>query len=495
MSEPPSSSAAQPTWWSSGKGPQSDAPGGPISLRLDRGGKVLSRVTARLPHVGETTLEPGADLGDLIGEEAAGLVRDRAAACISLGMHMHGIVEAPIGGQSRRLLVTLAPRFDGPTHPWCSVSVRDVTGLPSVSAERPAWHATLALASGIAHRFNNLLVAITGNAGLLRSALPPEHPEQAAIQDMEQAAREMTDLTRYLLAFAGEGRYAPRPVSINRLAERALDAIDEQEWPNVHFVRTLAPSLPPVEADPAQIEQAVYNLVINALEALPEGRGTIQVSTSLSGSEPTVVLSVTDDGVGMSDEIRARIFEPFFTTRTPGRGLGLAAVIGIARGHRGSVRVHSEPGAGSTFELHLPRPEKPSVAPKVPGRTASGDDKGAVLVIDDDPGTVRVMQRMLRTLGYEVMTAQDGESALRVAGQHRARLSLCISDMALPDTTGERLCAQLKELIPGVRVMVCSGYSDEQSQQQAVTAGADGFLGKPFKPEELAESVRRLMGR
>jgi len=363
------------------------------------------------------------------------------------------------------------------------------------ASERSAWHPTLALASGIAHRFNNLLVAITGNAGLLRSALPPDHPEQAAIIDMEQAAREMADLTRYLLAYAGEGRYAARPVSINRLVERALAAIDLSAWPDVRFVRKLDPELPAVDADPAQIEQAVSNLVLNALEALPNGRGTITLATAASESEPTMVLTVADDGEGMTEETRARIFEPFFTTRSPGRGLGLAAVIGIARGHRGSIRVHTAPGAGSTFELHLPRHEAVAAPPKSSGRKARVQEKGSVLVVDDDPGTVRVLQRMLRAHGYEVVTAQDGESALQAAAQHRNKLSLCIADMALPDTSGDRLCAQLKELIPGMRVMVCSGYSDEQSARQAVEGGADGFLGKPFQAEELLETVRRLMER
>ncbi len=448
-----------------------------------------------MPHMAPMVAEAGADVSDLLGEAAGQLVRERAAACICLQMHMNGVIDVQLGGSARKLLVSITPGYERAGSSWCTEMLRDVTGLPAAQSERSAWHATLALASGIAHRFNNLLVAITGNAGLLRSALAPDHPEQAAIVDMEQAAREMAEMTRYLLAFAGEGRYAPRPVSISRIVDRALACIDQGAWPDVRFLRNVEAEIPEVEADPAQIEQAVSNLLTNALESLPGGRGTITLATRASQSEATVVLSVSDNGEGMTEETRARIFEPFFTTKSSGRGLGLAAVIGIARGHRGSVRVRSEPGVGSTFELHLPRPESIAQQPRSSRREARDQEKGSVLVVDDDPGTLRVLQRMLGTQGFEVVTAHDGASAMKAAAQYRGKLSLCIADMVLPDTTGDRLCAQLKDLVPEMPVMVCSGYSDDLSARQAKEGGADGFLGKPFQAEELLESVRRLTNR
>ncbi len=488
-------STAQPSWWGAAKAAHTE-PRTPVSVVVDAEGTLHSPLRANTVWTGSVSLPVGASLSHWLGEKTASLLKERVAAALSLSAHLQGGIDAEIGGVRRRLVVSIMPDGEGEPAQCCTMILRDVTGLPvSVSGERPAWHMTQALAAGIAHRFNNLLVAITGNAGLLRMALPLDHPDQAAIEDMDQSAREMAKLTQYLLAFAGEGRYAPRPVAVHRLIERAVGAVEKRSWPDAELVCDLDPDLPPIEADPAQIEQAVFNLVLNALEALPGGKGRVVVRTTRSADEPVVVVAVVDDGAGMEEDVRARMYEPFFTTRAAGRGLGLPAVQGIARGHRGSLRVRSAPGKGTTVELRLPLAQTDSQPTVAREQASRAEVRNTVLVIDDDPGTVRVMQRTLRAKGYDVISAQDGESALRAAERGRERLLACIADMALPDTTGDVLCKQLKDLVPGVRVLVCSGYSDDGTAQQASSGGADGFLAKPFHSEELVQAVKRVLGR
>ncbi|MBI5537182.1 MAG: response regulator [Deltaproteobacteria bacterium] len=467
-----------------------------ISMYLASDGVLLSRPVGNLDLLSiDASADVGANIRSLLDQEFADALLERVRASISLHAEVQGAVDAQIGETARKLQFVLSPGHARDVPQGCVVTLRDVTGAAGSNLADPFnWQSTVALASGIAHRFNNLLVAITGNAGLLKTCLPPDHPEQGAIQDMEQAARDMASMTRYLLAFAGEGRYATRPASVNELASQALVAINPALYPNVRLVETFDPELPPIEADPGQIEQAIFNLVMNAVEALASKGGTVELITEKVPAESCVRITIKDDGPGISEPVRGRIFEPFFTTKAPGRGLGLPAVLGIARGHRGSLRVRTAVGTGTVVELYLPYSEATVRPPASKRRKPRAGERNTVLVIDDDPGTVRVLQRTLQSQGYSVITAGDGEHALALVEQRKADIALSIVDMGLPDTSGDLLCAQLKKLMPNVPVVVCSGYADANSAQQVADAGADGFLAKPFNREELGAAVRKAVG-
>jgi signal transduction histidine kinase/CheY-like chemotaxis protein len=467
-----------------------------VSLYLTADGVLLAPPVGKPEIVGlGPEAEPGMLLGKLLDKSLAEKLIAHAHACITLHVEMLGTIDAEVGGASKRLQVSLSPGHIHDEPRGCMATVRDVSNASGAARADPwTWQSTVALASGIAHRFNNLLVAVTGNVGLLKTALPADHPEQAAIADMEQAARDMAAMTRYLLAFAGEGRYAARPVSVNELAARALAAVNPGLYPHVQFTQDFDAHLPPIEADPGQIEQAIFNLVLNAVEALPLSGGTVCVCTETVTSESSIRIIVKDDGSGIPDAVRSRMFEPFFTTRAPGRGLGLPAVLGIARGHRGSVRVRSADGRGTEVEIQLPFSGHASHAPASKRRRAKTPERKVVLVVDDDPGTVRVLERALVAQGFATIAVGTGEAALKAAAARKADLALCIVDMGLPDTSGDRLCGELKKLVPTVPIVVCSGYADQRSADQTVEAGADGFLGKPFDREELAAAIRKAMG-
>jgi CheY-like chemotaxis protein len=220
----------------------------------------------------------------------------------------------------------------------------------------------------------------------------------------------------------------------------------------------------------------------------------VHLSTETVVSESSIRIVVKDDGGGIPDAVRSRMFEPFFTTRAPGRGLGLPAVLGIARGHRGSLRVRSAPGRGTEVEIQLPFSGRTAHTPISKRRKPKLPERKVVLVVDDDAGTVRVLERALAAQGFATVAVGTGEAALKEATARKADLALCIIDMGLPDTSGDRLCLELKKLAPTIPIVVCSGYADQRSAEQTADAGADGFLGKPFNREELATAIRKAMG-
>jgi signal transduction histidine kinase/CheY-like chemotaxis protein len=470
-----------------------EAPVGQVLLWLDADGVLVATPSGDLGFFGLAQAEAGHHASKLFGSDFADALVERARACIQLHVELHGSIEVSSGTEPRRYAVSLAPGHSSECPRCCVATVR---GFRSAASTRLAdgwnWQTTVALAAGVAHRFNNLLVAITGNAGLVRASLPAEHPEQAALQDMEQAARDMAAMTRSLLAFAGEGRYATRQVSLNELASRALAALEPSRFGNVAFVQSYEPALPAIQADPHQLEQAIYNLLRNAVEAVSATGGQVEVRTGMLEAESLVSFKVLDSGPGMDEAVQARIFEPFFTTKAPGRGMGLPVVLGIARGHQGSVRVRTSP-QGTEVELQLPYGQTHGRAAGSKAHKAGAASRTWVLVVDDDKGTVRVLERALQGQGYAVLAASTGEEALRLAAARKAELALCIVDMALPDTSGDVLCAQLKQLLAGVPVLVCSGYAGGGVEQQAAGAGADGFMAKPFSHGELLAAVAKVV--
>lgn len=367
------------------------------------------------------------------------------------------------------------------------------------------------LAGGIAHDFNNLLVGVLGNAGLALAELPDDSSIRTAIEQIERTALRAADLTRQLLAYSGKGRFVIQPVNLTNLVGEMLELLKVSISKSATLETQLAPDLPSIEADATQIRQVIMNLLINASDALEGAAGTIRIRTALIHASSYhisrmiqstttlqpghfVCLEVSDTGRGMDAETSERIFDPFFSTKQTGRGLGLAAVLGIVRGHGGALRVTSEPGEGSCFQLIFPplwsHGESLAETPAAPLPAVHG---GRVLVIDDDPTVRNVASRILQRRGYEVTCAEDGLDGLEVFGPDGSRFDLVLLDLTMPRLDGERTFAQLRERRPDVRVLITSGYDEQESTRRFSDGGIAGFVQKPFRHDDLLNAVKRAL--
>lgn len=366
------------------------------------------------------------------------------------------------------------------------------------------------LAGGIAHDFNNLLVGILGNAGLALAELGPTSPARATIQDIETAGRRAADLARQMLAYSGKGRFIVQPLGLNELVEEMTHLLRVSIAHGATLSYDLAPGLPPVEVDATQIRQVVMNLVVNASDAIGDSEGVIVVSTGvidatradldefyLSPGLPVgryVFLEVRDTGVGMDAGTMARIFDPFFTTKFTGRGLGLAAVLGIMRGHRGAIRVSSEPGRGTTFRFLLPAvASSDEPAPVAEDGPAAWRGSGAILVVDDEPAVLAVTSRALALFGFDVIEAADGEAGVAAFAEH-AGIRCVLLDMTMPRLNGAETFAAMQRIRPGVPVVLMSGYSEEDAATQFGPGGPAGFIEKPYDLRTLREVLRATLG-
>jgi signal transduction histidine kinase/PAS domain-containing protein len=368
------------------------------------------------------------------------------------------------------------------------------------------------LAGGIAHDFNNLLTAILGNASLLRA----EHGEVAGMSEgldqIEGASRRAAELCRQMLAFAGRGRFALQSLDVNAIVRDMQPLIQVTVPKKARLVLDLADSLPPVLADAAQLRQLLMNLILNAAEALEDAAGTIalrtaaghrtsdQLSQTVFTPPPTpgdyVSVVVTDTGTGMTAETIGRIFDPFFSTKFTGRGLGLAAVVGIVRAHNGALHVHSEPGTGSTFELLLPA-QQPAIAPPPEAVSAATHASsrawrttGTALVVDDEAGVRDLVRSVLERAGMTVVLADNGESGVARFGEIVKDVRVVLVDYAMPGLDGNEALAAMRELQPDLPAIVMSGYTPAD----IANASSHIFLQKPFTPAALREAVQRALG-
>lgn len=366
------------------------------------------------------------------------------------------------------------------------------------------------LAGGIAHDFNNLLVGILGNAGLALAELPPESPVRETVAEIELAGQRAADLARQMLAYSGRGKFVVQPISLNGVVEEMAHLLRVSVGAGVRLVLDLAPGLPAVVGDATQLRQVVMNLVINASDAIGSGEGTVRVRTSLAAGAPAlferavlapgqlaeryVVLEVADTGSGMDAATLSRIFDPFFTTKFTGRGLGLAAVLGIIRGHRGGIDVESAPGAGTTFRVMLPAaPGEAKEAAAAPG-AGQWRGEGLVIVADDEPSVRAVTARALRSMGFEVAEAADGQEAVELFARERGRVRLVLLDMTMPRMNGEAAFRAVRVIDPAAKVVLMSGYTEQDAQEQVGADGLAGFLQKPYELSALRETVRRALG-
>lgn len=368
------------------------------------------------------------------------------------------------------------------------------------------------LAGGVAHDFNNLLTGILGNASLAADMLPPASSVQLVLKDVIDAGERAAHLTNQLLAYAGKGRFVVQAMNLSEAVRDVNHLIQSSIPSNVQIELDLARRLPFIEADATQIQQLVMNLVINAAEAIPDGvHGRVFVRTrsqavdeayiaqSLSPGEIVpgeyVALEVHDTGMGMDQETIRRIFEPFFTTKFTGRGLGLAAVLGIVRGHKGALRVYSTPGQGSTFRILFPTIRDAIQRIEAEKQTSIDQAVGgaSVLVIDDQDIVRRTAKAALERRGYEVIVAESGEEGVQLFQSLKNEISAVLLDLTMPGMGGEEALCRILTIRPEAKVILSSGYNQTDVIRKFGDKGLAGFLQKPFTSNALIETIASVL--
>ena len=365
------------------------------------------------------------------------------------------------------------------------------------------------LAGGVAHDFNNLLTTITGFAELATAQLPADSPVRADLHEIRRAVDRAAELVRQLLAFSRQQVLRPEVLELNDLVRESWDSLRQLVGPKVEMVPRLSPAAAWVSVDPAQLHQILIHLALNARDAMPRG-GQLTVETSLArlqGDESGgafevrpgayVMLVVHDSGVGMSADVLRHVFEPFFTTKELGRGsgLGLSTVYGIVKQSQGYIWADSQSSRGSTFRIYLPAAASAAAEaePPLAVQARGAEPHETVLLVEDEDAVRSLVRQVLAAEGYRVLTAGDGDEALRMASEHGRGIDLLLTDLVMPGMTGRELALQLQPQHPETRVLFMSGYSTAAYGESGELGEHAQFLHKPFTPEALVRRVRELL--
>jgi len=369
------------------------------------------------------------------------------------------------------------------------------------------------LAGGVAHDFNNILMAILGNAELAREDLVAGSRAEGHVREIEKAAQRAADLCRQMLAYSGKTALSVTPININDVIVEMKGMLEVSVAKKAVLKYNLAESLPCVVADVSQIRQVIMNLVINGAEAVTAGVGLILVSTGVMECDAEyltnmltkdqippgryVFLEVSDTGNGINPEILPRICDPFFTTKSAGRGLGLAAVLGIVRAHKGAIKVYSEQGKGTTFKVLFPAGQSNSSDQGLQVERAGWKPSmpGTVLVVDDEESVRDVVSRMMERLGFQVITAAGSREAVTIFATKARDITCVLLDLTMPDKDGVETFGELRRIRPEVPVILCSGYTEHDATQRFVGKGLAGFLQKPYTFAALADKLREVLER
>jgi len=367
------------------------------------------------------------------------------------------------------------------------------------------------LAGGIAHDFNNLLTAMLGHMNVAQLKLAPESPAHPHLESLERIIHRAADLTRQMLAYSGKGRFVVRSYDLNQVVQEVTHLLEVSIPKKIALRFHLAPALPPVEADAAQIQQVIMNLVTNAADAIGDVEGTIRLSTEVLHVDRSyldqvfqgqdlvpgtyVTLEASDTGCGMSPEIQARIFEPFFTTKVAGRGLGLSATMGILKGHRAGMRIYSEPGRGTTFKLLFPATSTRQDEVSTPAFAPALARKATVLLVDDEEMIRDAATAVLESLGLSVMTASNGLEALELVTREGARVDLVLMDLTMPHMDGREAFNAIRRIQPRMPVILSSGYNEQESIQDFMGRGLAAFLQKPYTLRVLEQTVLDVLAK
>ena len=364
------------------------------------------------------------------------------------------------------------------------------------------------LAGGIAHDFNNLLTGILGHASLLAATLPSTSRAQSSIAQIESSSLRAADLCRHMLAYSGQGRYFLKTFELGTLVENTLPSIDPNLTKAARLQTDFVRDLPFITADLAQISQAITNLVVNAYESIGENGGEITLLTRRVYADGSlfatcvqapelpsgdyVMLEVTDTGSGMDAETVTRIFDPFFSTKFTGRGLGLAAVFGIIRGHQGAIRVTTRLDHGTTMRLYFPAAveKTPAPSPLLPKLQSTVIQH--LLLVDDETSVREISAEVLRTIGYLVTTAANGEEALRTFLASPTPFHAALIDLTMPGMDGGEVMKAIRKLRPDFPVILMSGY-EEKDAAAYLSEPRTSFLAKPFTLETLRAKITTLL--
>lgn len=371
------------------------------------------------------------------------------------------------------------------------------------------------LAGGVAHDFNNLLSVILGRAELATRCVPPD---KRLLRDHLEIIRntvlDARSLTRQLLGYSGKGRFILQIVDLNDLLCMTKQLLRATVNRSITLEYTLAESLPIIEADSTQLSQIIMNLVTNAAESTEDEAGCVKIKTKVVDIRPLplpgdhtpipvdpgryVCLSVEDKGSGMTEEIRDKIFDPFFSTKFSGRGLGLAAVAGIVKGHRGGIRLQSEPNKGTRIEVLFPvsKQEQTAFPQKIRKDRPFNPNyrgRGTVLVVDDEAPAREVISEMLESLGFDVIAAESGQKAIELYRNRNNPIALIMLDLTMPKMNGEKTFRALKKIDPSIKVIIMTGYSEETLRLRFDDSELAGALSKPFDNNELIKAVSSIL--
>ncbi len=454
----------------------------------------------------------GRDDTALFPADQAGRSRDADERVRSRGESESAEEQVVVEGRRRALLLTRSPLRDYHGRIIGVLGItRDVTEQHQLEERLSRVHrmeSVARLAGGIAHDFNNLLTVVLGSAEILLDDLPRAYARRSDLEEIKTAATQAAQLTRQVLAYSRQQVLVPRPLDLNSLVGGMERALRPLLGARIELKLDLAAPSGAVRVDPAQLEQAVLNLVMNARDAMPGGgrlevvTRTVMVDEAFAREHPPMrpgryaTLAVRDSGVGMDDETQRHLFEPFFTTK-PGRhgaGLGLATTYGIVKQSGGYIWTESAPGAGATFTIYLPWHEL--VAAAAPAAESTGTPRGAgetVLVVDDEPAVRVVTKRILQRSGYAVLDAPGGVEALDTLREHPGPIHLLLTDVIMPEMNGREVAQRVREQRPGIRVVYMSAYSPEAIAHDGLLDAGAAFVRKPFESGLLLQTVRRAL--
>ncbi len=412
--------------------------------------------------------------------------------------------------------------------PMVLAVVRDITDRIQVEKERIALERQVqhaqkleslgVLAGGIAHDFNNLLMIILGNTDLALDEISSMSPVHVRLQEIERTAKRAAELSKQMLAYSGKGNFVIESVDLNELVNEMTHMLQVSISKKAVLKFDFADYLPSIDADATQIRQIVMNLITNASDAIGDKSGVIAISTgamncnreyldtttiaSLPGiSKPLsegvyVYIEVADTGCGMDIECQKKLFDPFFTTKFTGRGLGMAAVQGIVRSHKGTIKVYSEVGKGSTFKVLLPISQRSDLFPESSG-DAEKDHRwrgsGTVLIADDEEAICAVGKLMLEKMGFQVLTAADGREALSQFRTYEDQIRCVLLDLTMPHLNGEEAFREMRLIRPDIKVIITSGYNESDATQRFIGKGLAGFIQKPYSYTSLAAKMKEIL--
>ncbi len=423
----------------------------------------------------------------------------------------------------RHLLSTATPLYDaGGNRIGAIQCIRDITVVREAEAERERLELQMqqaqkleslgVLAGGIAHDFNNLLMGVLGNASMALLEMDLNSPARNSIVQIETTAQRAAELTKQLLAYSGRGKFVVEPINLSMLVHETAHLLEVSISKKAAIRYHLAEDLPAIEADASQIRQVIMNLITNASDAIVSENGTITITTGACHCTKESLrdtyladdlkagkyafAEVADTGMGMDEETIQRIFDPFFTTKFTGRGLGLAAVLGIVRGHGGALKVDSEPGRGSVFRVYFPTCDRQPIRSAPPAASMDAwHGSGLVLFADDETSVRSLGERILKRAGFSVAAAADGQEAVEIFRARASEVKLVLLDMTMPIMNGEEAFRAMRDIREDIPILLSSGYNEQDAVQSFMEGGLAGFIQKPYRPSELITLIRNVLSK